>query len=127
VATLATATLDDPAGYGRVVRGPSGGFGRIVEQKNASAEELEIREVNPSYYCFDARSLFGALERVDRDEKSGEYYVTEAPALLLAAGGRVEVIDAVPPEDVLSINTPEQLAEVDRVFRSRAIAGRDAR
>ncbi|MBZ0171006.1 MAG: hypothetical protein K8E66_01365, partial [Phycisphaerales bacterium] len=76
-------------------------------------------EVNPSYYCFDAHKLFDAIERVERDKVSGEYYITDAPELLLVAGERVEVIDAVPPEDVLSINTPEQLAEVDRIFRSR--------
>lgn len=122
-ATLATAVLDDPSGYGRVVRGESGGFERIVEQKNATPAELEIREVNPSYYCFDAAALFSSLERVERNGLTGEYYVTDAPAILLGDGRRVEVIDAVPPEDVLSINTPGQLAEVDRVYRSRGPSG----
>ena len=121
-ATLATAVLDDPSGYGRVVRDASGRFERIVEEKNATEAELSIREVNPSYYCFDAAALFGALERVGRDERSGEYYLTDVPALLLGSGARVEVIDAVPPEDVLSINTPEQLEAVDRVYRSRSSA-----
>lgn len=119
-ATLATSVIGDPAGYGRIVRDGAGGFLRIVEQKNATEAELSIREVNPSYYCFDAARLFAALERVGRDGVSGEYYVTDVPGLLLGDGERVEVIDAVPPGDVLSINTPEQLAEVDRVFRSRA-------
>ncbi|HHN77786.1 MAG TPA: hypothetical protein ENK11_03800 [Phycisphaerales bacterium] len=122
-ATLATSVLDNPDGYGRIVRDASGRFERIVEQKNATEAELAIREVNPSYYCFDARRLFDALSRVGRDEVSGEYYVTDVPALLLGDGERVEVIDAVPPEDVLSINTPEHLAEVDRVYRSRSAGG----
>jgi len=122
-ATLATAVLDDPSGYGRVVRDDAGGFERIVEEKNASERELEIREINPSYYCFDAASLFGALERVGRDERTGEYYLTDVPAVLREAGERVEVIAAVPPEDVLSINTPEQLETVDRVLRARSAAG----
>lgn len=119
-ATLATSVIDNPDGYGRIVRDASGRFERIVEQKNATETELAIREVNPSYYCFDARRLFDALSRVERNELSGEYYITDVPALLLGDGERVEVIDAVPPEDVLSINTPEHLAEVDRVFRSRS-------
>ncbi|MCL4741303.1 MAG: NTP transferase domain-containing protein [Phycisphaerales bacterium] len=119
-ATLATAVLDDPAGYGRVVRDDAGGFREIVEEKAATPEQRAIREVNPSYYCFEAGALLRALDRVRRNPASGEYYVTDVPALLLAEGARVEVIDAVPAEDVLSINTPEQLAEVDRVFRSRA-------
>ena len=118
-ATLATSVIDDPSGYGRIVRDEGGGFARIVEQKNATPLELAIREVNPSYYCFEAQGLFDALHRVERNETTGEYYLTDVPALLKAEGRRVEVIDAVPPEDVLSINSPEQLAEVDRIFRSR--------
>ena len=119
-ATLATSVIDDPAGYGRVVRDAAGRFERIVEQKNASDEQLAIREVNPSYYCFDRAALFEALGRLGRDGVSGEYYITDVPQMLREAGSVVEVIEAVPAEDVLSINTPEQLAEVDRVFRSRA-------
>jgi bifunctional UDP-N-acetylglucosamine pyrophosphorylase/glucosamine-1-phosphate N-acetyltransferase len=119
-ATLATAVLDDPSGYGRVVRDADGGFARIVEQKNATEAERAIREVNPSYYCFRSVDLFDALEHVGKNELTGEYYVTDVPALMLNGGGGVEVIDAVPSEDVLSINTPAHLAEVDRLYRSRA-------
>ncbi len=120
VAILATSVIDDPSGYGRVVRDGDGRFERIVEQKNATDEQLEIREVNPSYYVFDRDSLFQSLETLERDPVSGEYYITDVPELLRHAGGRVEVIEAVPSQDVLSINTPEQLAAVDRVFRTRA-------
>lgn len=125
LATLATSVIDDPTGYGRVVRDPmfppgKGRFVGIVEHKDATPEQLQIREVNPSYYCFDIRALFTTLERVTPNPASGEYYVTDVPSLLLAQGGKVEVIDAVPPEDVLSINTPEQLAAVDAIFRSRS-------
>ncbi|MCB9841054.1 MAG: NTP transferase domain-containing protein [Phycisphaeraceae bacterium] len=123
-ATLATSVIDDPTGYGRIVRDASGAFQRIVEQKNASEAERAIREVNPSYYCFDGAALFGALRQVGRNPLTGEYYITDVFELLRADGRRVEVIDAVPPEDVLSINTPEHLAEVDRIFRSRAMRGR---
>ena len=121
-ATLATSVIDDPTGYGRIVRDADGRFERIVEQKNATEDELAIREVNPSYYCFDRTALFGALDRVQRNETTGEYYVTDVPALLLEQGERVEVIDAVPPEDVLSINTLEQLAVVDEIYRRRVAA-----
>lgn len=117
--TLATSVIENPDGYGRIVRDGSGGFVSIVEQKDATPEQLAIREVNPSYYCFDAGSLFDALARVERNGSSGEYYVTDVPEILLGDGGRIEVIDAVPPEDVLSINTGEDLREVDRIYRSR--------
>ena len=122
-ATLATAVIDDPSGYGRIVRDAGGRFVAIVEQKNCTPEQLRVREVNPSYYCFDARALFGALERVTRNPLSGEYYLTDVPELLLKDGRRVEVLPAVPPEDVLSINTPEDLARVDSIYRSRRHAG----
>ncbi|MEM1331749.1 MAG: NTP transferase domain-containing protein [Planctomycetota bacterium] len=122
-ATLATSVIDDPSGYGRIVRDGDGRFTGIVEQKNATEEQLGIREVNPSYYLFRAGAMFDALNRVERNETTGEYYVTDVPSMLAGDGERVEVIEAVPPEDVLSINTPEQLADVDRVFRSRGDAG----
>jgi UDP-N-acetylglucosamine diphosphorylase/glucosamine-1-phosphate N-acetyltransferase len=118
-ATLATSVIADPTGYGRIVRDAGGKFGGIVEHKECTPEQLRIREVNPSYYCFDAAALFQTLPRVKRQAVSGEYYLTDVPALLLAEGRVVEVIDAVPPEDVLSINTLEQLAEVDAIYRSR--------
>jgi UDP-N-acetylglucosamine diphosphorylase/glucosamine-1-phosphate N-acetyltransferase len=117
--TLATSVIDDPSGYGRIVRDAAGAFAGIVEHKEATDAQRAIREVNPSYYCFDAMAMFDALARVKRQESNGEYYITDVPALLMAGGKRVEVIPAVPPEDVLSINTLEQLAEVDAVYRRR--------
>ena len=118
-ASLATSVIEDPTGYGRIIRDPEGRFRCIVEHKNATEDQRRIREVNPSYYCFDNAELFRALGRVDRNPASGEYYLTDVPELLLKDGRTVEVIDAVPPEDILSINTPEELDRVDRVFRSR--------
>lgn len=121
-ATIATSVIDDPTGYGRIVRDASGRFASIVEHKNATPEQRQIREVNPSYYCFRAGELFSGLERVERNPLSGEYYLTDVLSVLLAEGKRVEVVPAVPPEDVLSINTPDELAVVDRIYRARAAA-----
>lgn len=118
-ATLATAVLDDPSGYGRVQRDAQGQFAAIVEQKDASPQQLAIKEVNPSYYCFVSGDLFDSLAKVRNDNKQNEYYLTDVPALLKQQGKRVCVVDAVPAEDVLSINTPVQLAEVDAVLRKR--------
>lgn len=120
-ATLATSSIEDPSGYGRIVRG-GGGFERIVEQKNASEAELAINEVNPSYYCMNAHAMFEALKQVSRNELTGEYYVTDVFELMLKGGQRVEVIDAVPPQDILSINTLEHLAQVDAIYRDRRSA-----
>jgi bifunctional UDP-N-acetylglucosamine pyrophosphorylase/glucosamine-1-phosphate N-acetyltransferase len=118
-ATLATSVIDDPTGYGRIVRDEHGRFDAIVEHRNATDAQRAIREIYPSYACFDARRLFAALARLRPDGVSGEYYVTDVPAMLKDAGETVELVDAVPPEDVLSINTPEQLAEVDAILSAR--------
>jgi bifunctional UDP-N-acetylglucosamine pyrophosphorylase / glucosamine-1-phosphate N-acetyltransferase len=118
-ATLATALLDNPTGYGRVIRARDGSFDQIVEQKDASPDQLAVKEVNPSYYCFRSEELFASLAKVKNTNKQKEYYLTDVPGLLKAEGKTVAVVDAVPPEDVLSINTPEQLAEVDRILRAR--------
>lgn len=122
-ATLATARIADPAGYGRVVRDADGRFERIVEDKDASDAERTILEINPSYYCFNAKRLFEMLTLIDNDNAKGEYYITDVFTRLLERGDRVEVVDAVPSEDVLSINTPEQLAEVDGLLRARQASG----
>jgi bifunctional UDP-N-acetylglucosamine pyrophosphorylase/glucosamine-1-phosphate N-acetyltransferase/UDP-N-acetylglucosamine pyrophosphorylase len=118
-ATLATAIIDDPTGYGRIVREADRSFRGIVEHKDASEEELAIREVNPSYYCFRSDLLFETLKHVKNDNRQGEYYVTPVPTLLKEQGHTVSVIEAVPAADVLSINTPEQHAEVDAILRQR--------
>jgi len=118
-ATLATAVLDDPAGYGRIIRDESGDLLGIVEHKDADADQRAIREINPSYYCFRAAALFDMLPRLSNDNAKGEYYLTDVFGMLRQAGRRVAVVDAVPPEDVLSINTPDQLAEVDAILRRR--------
>ena len=119
-ATLATAVIADPSGYGRIERDAHGSFRRIVEQKDATPEQLKINEINPSYYCFRTADLFDALRRVTNQNASGEYYLTDVFELLLRDRKRVSVVDAVPPEDVLSVNTPEQLAEVSRILEGRS-------
>ncbi len=118
-ATLATAVIDDPTGYGRIQRNSEGNFEKIVEQKDANPEQLEIGEVNPGYYCFNARLLFETLQKITNDNAKGEYYLTDVFELMIEAGQTVAVVDAVPPEDVLSINTTDQLQIVDRLLRTR--------
>ncbi len=118
-ATLATSIIDDPAGYGRIIRGNDGGLEQIVEQKDASPQQLQIKEVNPSYYCFDSAALFSALDEVKSHNSQGEYYITDVPTILKGHGKRVEVVEAVPAADVLSINTQAQLQEVDAILRQR--------
>ena len=121
-ATLATSVIENPQGYGRIVRDAAGRLARIVEQKDASESERAIREINPSYYCLRADALFDALSQVGNRNASGEYYITDVFGILRDAGRTVAAVDAVPSEDVLSINDPAQLAEVDAILRARHAA-----
>ena len=75
------------------------------------------REINPSYYCFELGALLDTLAQVDNRNAAGEYYITDVFHILKKAGRAVHVVDAVPPEEVLSVNTPEQLAEVSNLLR----------
>lgn len=118
-ATLASSVIDDPTGYGRIVRDANGHFDSIVEQKDATEEQRAIKEVNPSYYCFDGQKLFKTIDAISANNAQGEYYITDAPGILKSQGQTVTVVDAVPPEDVLSINNPDQLATVDLILRDR--------
>jgi bifunctional UDP-N-acetylglucosamine pyrophosphorylase / glucosamine-1-phosphate N-acetyltransferase len=118
-ATMATSIIPDPTGYGRIVRDASGRFEAIVEHRNATQAQRAIREVYPSYACFDAQKLFEMLQQLTPNTVSNEYYLTEVFTMLKDRGHRVEIVDAVPPEDILSINDPQQLAEVDAILRGR--------
>ena len=123
-ATLGTAKIDDPTGYGRIIRDGNGLFDCIVEQKDASPDQLRIAEVNPSYYCFDGRRLFNALREVESDNHQGEYYLTDVPALIKARGHRVSLVEVSNTDEVLSINTPQQLAQVDGILKSRLVVAK---
>lgn len=118
-ATLATAEIDEPAGYGRIVRDQAGSLQGIVEHKDCTPEQLAIREVNPSYYCFRAEDLLESLAKIENNNAKGEYYVTDTLGILIGAGRTVTAMTAVPPEDIFSINSRQDLAMVNRVLRDR--------
>ena len=116
---LATAVLDDPAGYGRIIRDAQGRLEAIVEHRDCTKEQREIREVNPSYYCFDAGQLFAALEKVQANPQTGEYYVTDAIRVLKEAGEGVSAKVSVAADDAVGINSRLDVAMVSRVMEDR--------
>jgi bifunctional UDP-N-acetylglucosamine pyrophosphorylase/glucosamine-1-phosphate N-acetyltransferase len=118
-ASMATAILDDPFGYGRVIRDAQGEFIEIVEEIDATPEQKQIREVFPSYYCVRADELMLALSKLKNDNKKGEFYLTDIYGILRAAGKRVLAVQAVGADDVLSVNTRDQQANVDAVMQDR--------
>jgi bifunctional UDP-N-acetylglucosamine pyrophosphorylase/glucosamine-1-phosphate N-acetyltransferase len=117
--SMATAVLDDPTGYGRVVRDEKGQFLEIVEQIDCTPEQREIREVFPSYYCVKADELLFALARVKNENKKHEYYLTDLYAILRQAGKKVVAVQAVTAEDTLAVNDREQQAQVDAIMQDR--------
>lgn len=120
-ATLATAVLDDPTGYGRIARDAAGKLCGIVEHADATPEQRAIREVNPSYYCFNVADLLAALDRTQPNNKKGEYYITDALAILIQAGKKTGAITSVHPDDIYSINSRAELAMVNDVLRRRIL------
>jgi bifunctional UDP-N-acetylglucosamine pyrophosphorylase/glucosamine-1-phosphate N-acetyltransferase len=119
--TLLTVRLDDPTGYGRVLRDAEGRFERIVEQKDATPEERQTNEINAGIYCFETRALFHALERVQPANAQGEYYLTDVPGILRADGESVSIYLHADAREVSGINTRVELAEFERLLRQRTL------
>ncbi len=117
--TLATAVLDDPTGYGRIIRDGQGRLEAIVEHRDCTKAQRKIREVNPSYYCFDAGRLFDALKKVQANPQTGEYYVTDAIRVLKEAGEGVSATVSVAADDAVGINSRLDVAMVSRVMEDR--------
>jgi bifunctional UDP-N-acetylglucosamine pyrophosphorylase/glucosamine-1-phosphate N-acetyltransferase len=118
-ATLLTARLEDPSGYGRVVRAKDGGVSRIVEHLDATAEELEIDEVATSIYCFRHSVLAPTLRRLAPSNVKGEVYLTDSVAVLDDAGYRVVTMLASDPVEAAGVNDRAQLAAAEAVLRER--------
>lgn len=118
-AAVLTAVLDDPAGYGRIVRDPDGRLARIVEEKDAPADVRALREVNTGFYCFDARALFERIHALDNANAQGEFYLTDVIALFNAEGLPVVAVRAADPSETLGVNNRAQLAEAARVLQRR--------
>jgi len=116
---LLSAVLEDPTGYGRVVKDGAGLALRIVEHKDATPEERAVREVNASVYCFDAAKLLDSLAHLTANNVQGEYYLTDCIARLRAQGEEIAVLRATDPRECLGVNSLEQLREVEHLLRQR--------
>ena len=119
--TMLTVRLEDPTGYGRIARDEDGRFLKIVEQKDATPEERQIKEINAGIYCFETRALFNALERVRPANAQGEYYLTDVPGILRADGDDVSIFLHTDAREVSGINTRVELAEFERILRQRTL------
>ncbi len=118
-ATVLTTELSDPTAYGRIVRDESGAVSAIVEHRDASDRQQAIREINTGIYLFDSAALLSALDRITPDNDQGEYYLTDAIAILVGDGRPVRALITDDPDEVMGINTRVQLAQAERIARDR--------
>ena len=116
---LMSAVMEDPFGYGRVIRSNAGDVVDIVQQKAGTPEQLAIREANMGIYCFRADLFWKHVSEIQPNSASNEYYLTDLPALLTRAGHRVEAMQIDDAAEALGINDRAQLAQVDAIFRDR--------
>lgn len=117
--TLLSARLDEGGNYGRVLREADGTFRAIVEAKDCTPEQAAVSEVNTGTYVFRVKDLLDSLGRLNTDNAQGELYLTDVPAFIKEAGGRVGLCGTCSAEEMLGVNTVEQLAEVEAVLRRR--------
>lgn len=119
--SILAVRLENPTGYGRIVRDEQGQFQKIVEQKDATEEERKVREINSGIYCFETRDLFEALRRVEPKNEQGEYYLTDVAEIILSTGRKVEVFTHTDSREVSGVNTRAELAEFENLLRRNAI------
>ena len=114
-ATVISAKVENPTGYGRIVRAEDGSLMSIVEQKDADEETLAINEVNSGCFWFDTADLLSVLDKISASNASNEYYLPDAIKLLLSEGKKVGAYTADSSDTVLGANDPEQLSELNRI------------
>ena len=120
-ATVMSAMMEDPFGYGRILRDANGDVAGIVEQKDASEEQKLIKEINTGNYCVEAPLLFEVLKTLGNDNAQGEYYLTDVLAKLRALGKKVGGMVTADSEMIMGVNSRRQLAEAESCMRRRIL------
>ena len=119
MATVLSTVIDEPFGYGRIIRDENGQFERIVEEKDAGLDEKKIYEINSGMYCLQVKEAFAALQQLGSSNAQGEYYLTDILEILKNKGHKVEVFLTQARDDIYGINNREQLAEAEKIMRKR--------
>ena len=117
--SMLTVHADDPRGFGRIIRNADGTVSAIVEEYVATAEQLQVKELNVGGYCFDANWLWGALHRIPKNHKKGEYYLTDVVELASREGLAVQATVMDDLEETIGVNTRVHLSECDVAMRRR--------
>ncbi|MWV54343.1 sugar phosphate nucleotidyltransferase [Chlorobium phaeovibrioides] len=117
-ATVLTAEMENPTGYGRVIRKPgTDSVEKIIEQKDATEEEKTVKEINSGVYVFNAETLFSSLKEITTNNAQNEYYLTDVFGVCFRKGSRVAAWKTPNPDEIHGINTPQQLAHAERLLK----------
>lgn len=119
VCTVLTSVVDNPYGYGRIVRDNNGDVDKITEQKDASAEEQKIKEINSGMYCFESENLLNALQSLTNNNAQGEYYLTDTLEIMKQADGKVGAFVVEDSNEIQGVNDRVQLAQAEKTMRER--------
>lgn len=118
--TVLTAKVDDPTGYGRIIKDEDGNFIKIVEQKDASEEEQKVNEINSGMYLFDSNILSQTLDMIDNNNAQGEYYLTDTIEIVKNKNlGRVATVVVKDANEIKGVNSKEQLKEAEDILMQR--------
>jgi len=117
VMTVLTAKIDDPTGYGRIIRLSGGSVERIVEEKDATPDQRKVKEINSGIYAFRCKELFDALLHIDNSNVQREYYLTDVMSYFVRSGKKVSAVLAKDFDEIRGVNTVAQLEEIERTIR----------
>ncbi|MDD3922691.1 MAG: bifunctional UDP-N-acetylglucosamine diphosphorylase/glucosamine-1-phosphate N-acetyltransferase GlmU [Endomicrobiaceae bacterium] len=120
-ATILSGIVNEPFGYGRIVRDSNGNVSCIIEEKSASQEQKQIKEINSGIYCFDLETLWQALSKVKNDNNKKEYYLTDVISILNKSGYKTDALSITNEEEILGINDRKQLAYASKILRNRKL------
>ena len=119
-ATCLSAEFEDPAGYGRIIRGEKAdALNEIIEEKDADPDTKKIKEINSGTFCFDSRELFKMLHQIDNNNAQREYYLTDTIKLFIADGKECAVWRVPDPFEVLAVNSAGQLKQIEDAIKKR--------
>lgn len=118
--TFLTGTSTQDLPYGRILRDENGDFLRVVEDKDCTPEQKQIRELNAGVYAFDCKELLSCLELLKNNNAQGEYYLTDVPELMRNRGGKIGICCVELNEQIIGVNTVEQLKEVEDFLKARS-------
>lgn len=117
--TMLSTILEDPAGYGRIIRNEKGEFIKNVEHKDATETERASKEVNSGMYLFEAKELYNSLSRLTNDNAQGEYYLPDTLSIIRGEGGQVDAVITEDETEIMGVNSRVQLNDATRIMQQR--------